>query len=314
MLWCDVAVTPVLETTESEIHHCPACGANCAVDHDMLTAAADASKTVRTACHKCDEPFRPQRDKADGLSRPGQPNPNPRIGLCGGCGKKFSVPPPAADESVLVECPPCRHQMAPDAIGRADARRELMSGVNAATGLQTGRTRKRHRWLRLVWTLLIGGTVLAGAGVVALETTTPNSTPNSTSLAALTAPPAPRLAVTDAGFGPADTDATGLDGKDSVLVSVTLANLGTTAGAPQWVIVKLLGADGTVVGRRLIASREMTLAPGARRTLVTRMSGSGPATDVVVEPTRATSRALASPRSRLPQARHQKFRLESPVP
>lgn len=272
-------MTLVLETPESDIHRCPACGANCAVDHSTLAAAADAGKTIRIACHKCDEVFRPLNDNIEARSRPSQPNPNPRIGLCVGCGQKFSVPPLAADESVLVECPHCAHKMVPDEIGRADARREMLSSPASDAQLKTGSARRRRSRLRAVWLLLAGGMVIAGAAVAALETITPNSTP----LATLTAPPAPRLAITDTSFAPSDT---GIDGKDAVLVSVTLANLGTAAGAPAWVTVKLLDADGGVVARRPIASREMTLAPGTRRTLVTRMAGTGPVADVVVELTR----------------------------
>ena len=80
------------------------------------------------------------------------------------------------------------------------------------------------------------------------------------------------------GFTPSD------DGENALLVTVTLANLGTARGAPERVTVKLLDADGNVLMRRPIASTELTLAPGATRTLVSRMSAApGLVTDVAVD-------------------------------
>lgn len=267
-------MTLILETPVSDIHRCPGCGANCAVDRDALSAAANASKQVRIACHKCDEVFRPSNGNPDSPARPG--SPSPRVGLCGRCGQTFSVPPLGADEQVLVECPHCGHHMTPGNIGRASARHEILPEPSAASRLKPAGKRRRRSLLRVVWSVLIGGAVLAGAAVAALERMTPNSTP----LAGLTSPPAPRLAITDTGFAPAGDG----EGGGAVLVTVTLSNLGTAAGAPEWVIVKLLDADGELLMRRPIASREMTLDPGSSRTLVSRMAAvPGQVTDMVVE-------------------------------
>lgn len=268
-------MTLILETPVSDIHRCPGCGANCAVDHDVLIAAANAGKQVRVACHKCDEVFRPSNDNPDNPARRGPPSP--RVGLCAGCGQTFSVPPLNTDEQLVVECPHCAHHMTPDTIGRASARHEVLPEPSTVSRLKPTSKRRRRSWVRVVWSLLIGGAVLAGAAVAALERITPNSTP----LAGLTSPPAPRLAITDTGFTPAGVSGAG---DDAVLVTVTLANLGTAAGAPEWVIVKLLDADGELLMRRPIASREMTLDPGSSRTLVSRMAAvPGQVTDIVVE-------------------------------
>ena len=268
-------MTLILETPVSDIHRCPGCGANCAVDHDVLSAATNAGKRIRIACHKCDEVFRPSTVNPESPARPGPSSP--RVGMCGGCGQTFSVPPLGAYEQVVVECPHCGHHMTPDNIGRASARHEILPEPSAASRLKPAGKRRPKSWLRVAWSLLIGGAVLAGAAVAALERITPNSTP----LAGLTAPPAPRLAVTDTSFTPASGSG---EGDDAVLVTVTLANLGTAAGAPEWVIVKLLDADGDLLMRRPIASREMTLDPGSSRTLVSRMAAvPGQVTDMVVE-------------------------------
>lgn len=273
-------MTLILETPDSDIHRCPGCGANCAVDRTMVTRAADAGQQVRIACHKCAEIFRPLADNPDSPSRQNASPKNPRVGLCTKCHAAFSVPALGVDDSVVVECPHCRHHMAPDEIGRADARREILPEPTAVSRLKAGNTHQPRRWRRMLWSLLIGGAVLAGVAVAALERLTPDSIP----FAGLTAPLAPRLAITDTDFTLGDS---GDDGNGSVLVTVTLSNLGTAAGAPEWVTVKLLDANGTVLSRRPIASREMTLAPGTSRTLVSRMSAvPGQVADMVVELTR----------------------------
>ena len=273
-------MTLILETPESDIHRCPGCGANCAVDRTVVARAADAGQQVRIACHKCAEVFRPRNDNPNSPSRQSAPASNPRVGLCTSCNAAFSVPALGVDDSVVVECPHCRHRMAPDEIGRADARHEVLPEPTTSTRLKAGSTRQRRGWRRLLWSLLLGGAVLAGAAVAALERITPSSIP----FVGLTAPVAPRLAITDTNFTLGDS---GDDGNGSVLVTVTLSNLGTAAGAPEWVTVKLLDANGTVLSRRPIASREMTLAPGTSRTLVSRMSAvQGQVADMVVELTR----------------------------
>ena len=70
------------------------------------------------------------------------------------------------------------------------------------------------------------------------------------------------------------------------MVTVTLANLGTAAGAPARLVVKLVDAAGNTVLRRPIAAREMELGPGATRTLVSRMVAPAPVADMLVELTR----------------------------
>ena len=267
-------MTLILAAPDSDIHRCPGCGANCAVDHAMLAAAADAGQKVRIACHKCDEIFRPLGENAPRSARPSRPNPNRRVGVCSCCGDRFSLPPLAPEEFVLVECPHCRHEMAPDEIGHADARQDLLNGMTAASGKQIAGKRSRRGRLRAAVWVVLGGAILAAAAMVAIERVTPDSTP----LAGLIAAPAPWLAVTDVGFTPSD------DGENALLVTVTLANLGTARGAPERVTVKLLDADGNVLMRRPIASTELTLAPGATRTLVSRMSAApGLVTDVAVD-------------------------------
>ena len=96
------------------------------------------------------------------------------------------------------------------------------------------------------------------------------------------AAPAARLAVTDAGFSYSGDD------ENALLVTVTLANLGTAEGAPERVTVNLLDAEGNILMTRPIASRELTLAAGSSRTLVSRVAMSpGVVTDVAVDLKRA---------------------------
>jgi hypothetical protein len=96
------------------------------------------------------------------------------------------------------------------------------------------------------------------------------------------AAPAARLAVTDAGFSYSGDD------ENALLVTVTLANLGTAEGAPERVTVNLLDAEGNILMTRPIASRELTLSAGSSRTLVSRVAMSpGLVTDVAVDLKRA---------------------------
>ena len=274
MSWGDRAVTLILAAPDSDIHRCPACGANCAVDHEMLSAAANAGQKVRIACHKCDEIFQPVNDDSAESARPSRPNPNRRIGICAACSERFSVPPLAAEDSVLVECPHCRHQMAPDEIGHANARRELFDGLNAAAGKRVAGNGNVRGWLQTTIWVIVSGAILAAVALAVIERVTPDSTP----LAGLMAAPAARLAVTDAGFSYSGDD------ENALLVTVTLANLGTAEGAPERVTVNLLDAKGNILMTRPIASRELTLAPGASRTLVSRMTTSpGLVTDIAVD-------------------------------
>ena len=269
-------MTLILETSASDIHRCPECGAPCAVDRNKIAAALNAGQRIRIACHKCDDIFSPDNDNrladADRGLRPTRPHPNTRVGLCGGCGGRFSLQPLSADDTVLIECPHCAFRMLPDEVARLDARSEIMAMTTASLAA----ARPRRRWKRVVVTLLSGGVLLAGVAVAALE----RLTPDLIHLPLMEAAPTPRITVTDSGFRVVG------EGGATVLVTVSLANLGTGAGAPERVVVKLVDGSGNIILRRPIAAREMKLQPGATRTLVTRMTAPVPVSDMVVELTR----------------------------
>jgi len=210
------------------------------------------------------------------------PHPNTRVGLCGGCGGRFSLQPLATEDPVLIECPHCAFRMLPEEVARLDARSEII----AKTAGTCPPARPGRRGMRVIITLCLGGALLAGAAVAALE----HVTPDLVRLPFIEAVPAPRIAVTDAGFQPADPDPGDeqADRGGTVLVTVTLANLGTAAGAPERVVVKLVDASGATILRRPIAAREMQLRPGATRTLISRMTAPAPVADMLVELTRQT--------------------------
>ncbi|MGC6454660.1 MAG: hypothetical protein ACON31_12220 [Candidatus Puniceispirillaceae bacterium] len=269
-------MTLILETPESDIHQCPGCGAPCAVERERIRAASNAGQRVSIACHKCDAIFRPDNDTriADDVrgAPPGRSQPNRRIGSCNACGNSFSLHPLDAGDAVLIECPHCAHRMFPDEVASLDARREIMAKAVA----QLPPARPRRRWMRGLIATCLGGVLLAGVAGATLE----GFTPDLPKLPFATAPSVPRIAVTD-------TAVRTVTGDDrSVLVSVTLANLGTAEGAPEKVVVRLVDAEGDTLLRRPIAAREMTLQPGASRTLVSRMSASAPVADLFVELTR----------------------------
>ena len=69
-------MTLILETPKSDIHRCPACGAQCAVDRDLLTLARDSGQRIRVACHKCDEIFQPLNDNVATDVLPGAAQPS----------------------------------------------------------------------------------------------------------------------------------------------------------------------------------------------------------------------------------------------
>ena len=269
-------MTLILETSGSDIHRCPGCGASCAVDRDSITAAANAGQRIRIACHKCDDVFTPDNDNhladADRGSRPTRPHPNTRIGLCGGCGGRFSLQPLTIEDAVLIECPHCAFRMLPDEVARLDARSDMI----ARTGADLAAARPRRRWKRFILTTLLAGVMLAGLAVAALE----RFTPDLVRLPVMEAAAAPRIAVSDASFTPV------ANVEGAVLVTVALANLGTASGAPERVVVKLVDDAGNVILRRPIAAREMMLQPGATRTLVSRMTVPAPVADMLVELTR----------------------------
>ena len=250
-------MTLILDTQQSNIHRCPTCGAQCAVQKDLVARARDSGQQIRIACHKCDEIFLPLNDNSPvhASAMPSRPNPNPRVGVCTACGGSLSVPPLSAGEAVMVECPHCRHLMPPDEVGRADALADLPPPPAPPSPRQ-----------RLVGTLLalcLAGILIAGFAASAIF----RITPPLTAPFGLEARAAPHFAVTAAGFDAA------LDGGDgAVLVTVTLANLGTAAGAPEQVAVTLLDADGGTVASRPIAVREAALSPGDRRTTTARLS------------------------------------------
>lgn len=255
----DLAVTLILETPKSDIHQCPACGAQCAVERDLVMLARDSGQRIRVACHKCDEIFQPLNDNMatdilPGAAQPSRPNPNPRVGVCRSCGDSFSVPPLAAEEAVMVECPHCRHLMQPDDVGHASAMDELGDAILPPSA--------RQKRIGTILSLFLAGALLAGFAAIAVFKTTPMPAPFGLDAIAI-----PHFAVTEARFDAA------LDGAEgAVLVTVGFANLGTAPGAPERVVVSLLDDTGTPVITRPIAVREAPLAPGGRRTLTARMS------------------------------------------
>ena len=252
-------MTLILETPKSDIHRCPACGAQCAVERDLVILARDSGQRIRVACHKCDEIFQPLNDNAStkllsGAAQPSRPNPNPRAGVCNSCGDSFSVPPLAADEAVMIECPHCRHLMRPDDVGQVNAMDGLPSMIRPPSPGQ-----KRAGTML---SLLLAGVLLAGFAAMAVFKITPIPAPFG-----LDAVSAPHFAITQARFEAA------LDGADgAVLVTVGFANLGTAPGAPERIVVSLLDAAGEPVISRPIAVREAPLAPGGHRTLTARIS------------------------------------------
>lgn len=250
-------MTLILETPQSDIHGCPACGAQCAVQKDLLARARNSGQQIRIACHKCDEIFQPLNDNSPlaAAARPSRPNPNPRMGVCTACGDSLSVPPLKAGEAVMVECPHCRHLMQPDEIGRVDALANLPAPPAPPS--------QRQRIAGTLLALMLAGILMAGfAASAVFRITPPLPTPFG-----LAVSPTPHFVVIAADFEAA------LDGADgAVLVTVTLANLGTAAGAPERVAVSLLDKTGKTVMSRPIAVREAALAPGEERTITARLS------------------------------------------
>lgn len=250
-------MTLILETQQSNIHRCPACGAQCAVERDLIALARKSGQQIRIACHKCDEVFQPLHDNSPvpAAARPSRPNPNPRVGICTACGDNLSVPPLSASDTVMVECPHCRHLMQPDEVGRADA----LAGLPSLPPPPS----PRQRLVGTLLALVLAGILIAGFAASAIfKITPPLPTPFGLKVST-----APHFAVTKAYFEAA------LDGGDgAVMVTVTFANLGTAAGAPERVTVTLLDQTGTAVLSRPIAVREAALAPGDERTITARLS------------------------------------------
>ena len=250
-------MTLILETPRSDIHRCPACGAQCAVEKDLLARARHSGQQIRIACHKCDEIFQPQNDNAPEsvAATPSRPNPNTRVGVCTACGGTLSIPPLNAGEAVIVECPHCRHLMRPDEVGRADA----LAGLPPPPPPPSS----RQRVAGTLAALCLAGIMIAGFAASAIFKVTPQlPVPFGLEVGA-----APHFAVTEARY-----DAALDGGEGAVLVTVTLANLGTAAGAPERVAVTLLDSRGEAVISRPIAVREAALAPGDRRTITARLS------------------------------------------
>jgi hypothetical protein len=250
-------MTLILETRQSNIHLCPACGAQCAVEKDLVARARDSGQQVRIACHKCDEIFQPLNDNSPipAAAKPTRPNPNPRVGICTACGHSLSVPPLNAGEAVMVECPHCHYLMQPDEVGRTDA----LAGLP----LPALPPSPRQRLVGTLLALLLAGGLIAGFAASAVFSLTP-PLPAPFGLEVSTTS---HFAVTGARFDAA------LDGGDgAVMVTVTFANLGTAAGAPEQVAVTLLDNAGNVVVSRPIAVREAVLDPGDERTITARLS------------------------------------------
>ena len=150
--------------------------------------------------------------------------------------------------------------------------------MNFAAGKRLAGNGSGRSWLQTAIWVIVSGALLAGVALAVVERVTPIKTP----LAGLMAAPAAHLAVTDAGFSSSDADENGL------LVTVTLANLGTAEGAPERVTVNLLDAEGNILMTRPIASRELMLSAGSSRTLVSRVAISPSlVTDVAVDLNRA---------------------------
>jgi ssDNA-binding Zn-finger/Zn-ribbon topoisomerase 1 len=183
---CDslvLAVTLVLETPNSDIHECPACRAQCAVDRSAMNTAARDSQQVRIACHKCDMLFMPLKEDAgrglaassatDNDSIQSAPaaaadagqtentlaDDNLRYGKCPKCTGTFLMPTTPVAEDILVECPHCSRKMPPLAIMRIDARTDIaMSGNPQALA----RPARRHTGIvKYAAVLLLGGGIIA---------------------------------------------------------------------------------------------------------------------------------------------------------
>jgi len=250
-------MTLILETPQSTIHRCPACGAQCAVEKDLFARVRDAGQHIQIACHKCDGLFQPldSPSPVPVAARPSRPNANMRTGICRACGDSLSIPPLKADEAVMVECPHCQHLMQPDEVGHADA----LAGLPPPSQQPLARRKPARTWFALV---LAGGLIAGFAAIAMFRITPPMAT-----LFGLEIGDRPHFAVTEADFEAA------LDGADgAMLVTVTFANLGTAAGAPERVSVTLLDSAGNTVTTRPIAVREGTLAPGDSRTITARLS------------------------------------------
>ena len=292
-------MTLILETPQSDIHLCPSCGAHCAVDRDVLINALNAGQRVKIACHKCDEIFAPVDDRKEvskpDISPPPRPRSEvpsaveapaveapaveasvrrrdshrqrretreqtqPRLGTCGHCGGRFSLPPLTNFGDVIVECPHCTAEMMPEAVGRLNARAEVVSAAASRMAELHAPPRRSGLQIMLVVALVGMGLVTAFVGGAFFE-----MTPSPSESAQLSATPAPRIAVTDTSFKTFAADG-------AILVTVALTNLGTARGAPEKVTVELVDASGTQLASRPVASRELGLAPGETRELVTRM-------------------------------------------
>jgi hypothetical protein len=290
---CDslvLAVTLVLETPNSDIHECPACRAQCAVDRSAMNTAARDSQQVRIACHKCDMLFMPLKEDAgrglaassatDNDSIQSAPaaaadagqtentlaDDNLRYGKCPKCTGTFLMPTTPVAEDILVECPHCSRKMPPLAIMRIDARTDIaMSGNPQALA----RPARRHTGIvKYAAVLLLGGGIIAALPAMVILGMTPGASMFESTAAAV-----PHFAVSNASFRPV-SDASG----SGVIVTVNLANLGTAEGTPQTVYVSLLDADGKEITRRQIARFAPPMAAGETQALVARFTA--PATPV----------------------------------
>ncbi|MDA9930331.1 hypothetical protein N9E91_03725 [Alphaproteobacteria bacterium] len=287
-------MTLILETPRTDIHRCPECGAQCAVEKSALSAAANAGQSVQIACHKCDEVFRPGKDtkpqndtgrvekdtgsnfadspaKADQNSKRAanasidnefRGRVGPLIGSCPKCRNHFSVPPMPAQD-IMIECPHCKSVMTPDSVGRLNARSEIL-----ASRLTTTPPPKKRMSLffKLIIGMFLAGSLMAGVLAGALFEITPKAS-NFAGLGNLVAGDTPRVVVSETMFHQI-TD----DGAPIIMVSVTLSNLGTGDGAPDKISVALFDIDGKLIVNRVIASRPLPMIPGETRAFVARFA------------------------------------------
>jgi hypothetical protein len=306
---CDslvLAVTLVLETPNSDIHQCPACGAQCAVDKSAMTTAARNTQPVRIACHKCDMVFMPVKNDAVPDLAPSsaasarsihtagqQPADNDqahqdrkestpadnslRYGKCPKCTGTFLMPTtPLGDddliaENILIECPHCSRKMPPLAVMRIDARADITMSTNPQARAKSAR--RHDDLIKYVAALMVGGGIIAAVPAMVILGLTPGA-----SIFESAVPATPHFAVSNSSFRPfSDADGSG------VIVTVNLANLGTAEGTPQIVNVTLLDTEGQEITRRQIARFATPMAAGETQALVARFtSPAAPVADIEV--------------------------------
>ena len=280
-------MTLILKTPHSDIHQCPSCGAQCAVDRSAIAAATLAQQPATVACHKCDALFLPDEDEistsqqvADDVTKDAAEDaagelatPHLRHGKCPKCKGDFLMPAVPMSDALLVECPHCTMKMPPLAVIRLDARRHIAAQARPRPRAHVGPANPYREALKFTSILLLGGVLIAAVpAMLVLE-----MTPHAKILESL-ATPAPLFTISNSSFRQI-SDANG----SGVLVTVNLANIGTDDGTPNSVYVTLLDAAGNVITRRQIARLETPLAAGEKRPLVARFTApAAPVADIKV--------------------------------